>query len=219
VGGQTGTSDVQGRKSGEELLKCVADYERILEMPFALALLTHADAKREGARLLSAAGRAAASRAGRELAELQERWSWAPVTVFGTAPAFRCVETLLMCAGQLPPAACDSVTVTMFPELAERANEGLSSERLLSAIEKHPVGTMVLSVQGDLPSALPIEITEHLDPAELESSGTATYFVRRPVLCVLSLYEPDNLATAQIEAFDAFDSADGVQSLLRSDWY
>ena len=76
-----------------------------------------------------------------------------------------------------------------------------------------------MTVQGDLPSALPSQVRAHLNPDELESSESVTYFVRRPVLCMLSVSEPYNLATATIEACDALDETGNAQSLLRLDRY
>jgi hypothetical protein len=188
--------------------------------PLRIALLTHANAEREGVRPLSAAGRAEATHAGQRLAELLESRKWPAVTVFGTAPVFRCVETLLICASQLPPTAKDNsardYSVMLFAELAERAGQGLSAERLLSAVREPPGGTVLMVVQGDLPSALSSEIRANLNPEELDSSANVTYFVRRPVLCMLLVGEPYNLAAGTMEACDAVDEAGSAQSLLRS---
>jgi phosphohistidine phosphatase SixA len=179
-----------------------------------LILLTHGQAERDGIRLLSEEGRAAVRHAGVYLARFLDDKKWPAITLAGSAPAFRCVETLLLCAGELPVGACTSSNVRVFPQLAEIPATGISSDRLLSAAEQTE-GATLMSVHGDLVSAFPSSITERLNSSEFELSEGGSFFIPRPVLCVLSLTHRANLESAVIETCIAMGHDGHARSLLR----
>ena len=159
-----------------------------------LILVTHGDADRKGVRLLSAEGRNAVGYAGVYLADRYNASDFPPITMAGSAPAFRCVETLLAITRQMPGDACTSQDVCVFPQLAEERG-GITTKQLSSTFRATD-GCVLLSVHGDLPSAFPQPLEDHFNDADIETWEGVKYFKRRPVLMVFRLGNEPNLADA-----------------------
>jgi phosphohistidine phosphatase SixA len=158
-------------------------------------LVTHASAERDAPRPLSDRGIADASDVGRRVGGLVTAGVAPPIQRVASAPAVRCIQTLLeVMRGARDALQLDPAELAIERALRERPGEHLTPGLLAEAIDASAArGVCVLIVtHGDLPSALEPGQRARLRHDLLDVSGSGAWFKPRPVLVVLHV--PDVLA-------------------------